>query len=89
MSGFSGGPNRDDQEDMAEAIERLAAVLKTSSGPDLETSRQVRDIQDQITQMLEEDRDDDMDDSESEYMDGLVSSGRLEEARRLSWWWWS
>lgn len=69
MSGFSGGPNRDDQEDMAEAIERLAAVLKTSSGPDMETSRQVRDIQDQITQMLEEDRDDDMDDNESDYMD--------------------
>jgi len=74
MSGFSGGParddydRRDDREDMAEAIERLAAVLKHSSEPDMETSRQVRDIQDQITQMLEEDRDD-FDDDESDMTD--------------------
>ena len=70
MSGFSGGVDRkDDEEDMAEAISRLAAVLKTSSDPDMETSRQVRDIQDQITQMLEEDRDDEFDDNESDFMD--------------------
>jgi len=69
ISGFSGGPDGyDDQEDMAEAIERLAAVLKHSSEPDMETSRQVRDIQNQITQMLEEDRDD-MDDDESDITD--------------------
>ena len=70
FNGFSGGPEpRDDREDMAEAIERLAAVLKHSSEPDMETSRQVRDIQDQITQMLEEDRDDPYGDDESNFSD--------------------
>jgi hypothetical protein len=70
IHGFSGGPNGENKEkDMAEAIERLAAVLKTSAEPDIETSRQVRDVQDQITQMLEEDRDDDYDDNDSDFMD--------------------
>jgi hypothetical protein len=52
---------------MAEAMSRLSQALRNSSNPDEETSRQVREIQDQISRMLEEERllSDDDDDDES------------------------
>ena len=59
-------PPDKDEEYMAEAMSRLSQALRNSDNPDEETSRQVREIQDQISRMLEEERllsDDEDDDS--------------------------
>jgi hypothetical protein len=51
------GADKDGKEEyMAEAMSRLSQALRNSSNPDEETSRQVREIQDQISRMLQEER---------------------------------